>query len=75
MRPRRLKSTPLASKLSRRPPGARPRVRRPPDSESIVAACLANSAVFDRSGAMRMSVTSSIRSVTAAAAARAINDS
>jgi hypothetical protein len=50
-------------------------VRRPPDSESIVAACLANSAVFDRSGAIRMSVTSSIRSVTAAAAARAINDS
>ena len=58
---RRLKSTPLASKSSGRPPGARPKVRRPRDSESIVAACLANSAVFDRSGAMRMSVTSSIR--------------
>jgi len=36
---------------------------------------VASRAVFDRSGAMRMSVTSSIRSVTAPAAARAINGS
>ena len=41
----------------------------------MVAACLAISAVFERSGAIRMSVTSEIRSVTAAAAARAISDS
>ena len=37
--------------------------------------CFANNAVFVRNGAMRMSVTSPIRSVTAAAAARAISDS
>jgi len=36
---------------------------------------LANSAVFARSGAMRMSVTSRMRSVTAAAALSAISDS
>jgi hypothetical protein len=36
---------------------------------------LASSAVFDRSGAMRMSVASRMRSVTAAAAASAMSDS
>ena len=41
----------------------------------MVAACLASSAVFVRNGAMRMSVTSRMRSVTAAAAASAISGS
>jgi hypothetical protein len=41
----------------------------------MVAACLASSAVFVRNGAMRMSVTRRIRSVTAAAAASDISDS
>jgi hypothetical protein len=50
-------------------------VSLPPERLSMVAACFASRAVFVRTGAMRMSVTSRIRSVTAAAAASEMSDS
>lgn len=52
-----------------------PRVSRPPESRSTVAACLASSAVLARSGEIRMLVARPIRSVTAAAAASVVSGS
>ena len=67
--------SPLAAKSSSRPPMPRPSTRRPPESRSIDAACLANSAVFVCSGASSTEVVSRIRLVTAAAAASATSSS
>ena len=51
-----------------------PSVSRPPESECTVAACFASIAA-SRIGAITIIVTSSIRVVTAAAAASAANGS
>jgi hypothetical protein len=69
-------STPLISKSSSRAPSPMPRTARlPPASVSRERICFATIAAFTRSGPSITSVARRMRSVTAAAAERAIKGS
>jgi hypothetical protein len=72
--PRPAKLTPVATKSSSRPPTAIPRVSLPPEIDASVAASLAINTGLRR-GSSRTLVSSSIRSVTAAAAANEMSES
>lgn len=64
----------MLTKSSSRPPTPTPRVNRPSEIDDMVAASLASSTGC-LVGNSRMFVSSSMRSVTAAAAASAISES
>ena len=73
-RPRVRMSASPAMKSSARPPTPKPSVRRPPESASTLAACLASIAPL-RNGASRTLVISRTREVTAEAAANVVSGS